>query len=259
MTTGTIFDIREFTVHDGPGIRTTVFLKGCPLRCAWCHNPEGFVRQPQTMVTPAGRRVVGQDMSAEELAGILNRQAEVLAANEGGVTFSGGEPLTQAEFLVAVIDRLEGIHVLLDTSGCADAHDFRSIVQRCDLVFFDLKLMDPALHRHFTGQDNGPILANLRQLAGLGVPYVVRVPLVPGITDTEANLTAIAEAIRSLSGLVGVNLLAYNRAAGGKYPGLGMTFEPTWDETQPVNASLAPFVAVGLDATVLGLRDHEGK
>jgi pyruvate formate lyase activating enzyme len=259
MITGTIFDIREFAVHDGPGIRTTVFLKGCPLRCAWCHNPEGFVCACQTMSTAAGQRPVGQDISAEALADILNRQAEIFAANEGGVTFSGGEPLMQAEFLVAVIDRLANIHVLLDTSGYADEGEFRSVVERCNLVYFDLKLIDPALHRRFTGQDNAPILGNLRRLAELEIPYVVRVPLVPGVTDTDTNLTAIAEVLRDLSGVQEVNLLAYNRAAGGKYPGLGMAFEPTWDETQPVNANLVPFTNVGLRATVLGLKDNKRK
>ncbi len=259
MTTGTIFDIREFAVHDGPGIRTTVFLKGCPLRCAWCHNPEGFIRTCQTMATAAGQRPIGQDISAEELAGILNRQAQILTANEGGVTFSGGEPLLQTEFLGAVIDRLEGVHVLLDTSGYAGPDDFRSIVERCDLVYFDLKLIDPVLHRRYTGLENDPILDNLCQLAELEVPYTVRVPLVPGVTDTDDNLTAIAEVICNLSGLVGVNLLAYNRAAGGKYKGLGMVFEPTWDESQPVNANVALFANVGVNATVLGLRDNEGQ
>jgi len=258
MVTGTVFDIREFAVHDGPGIRTTIFLKGCPLRCAWCHNPEGFTRECQTMSTAAGARIVGQSISAEDLACLLNRQAQIFNANEGGVTFSGGEPLMQPQFVAEVIDRLDGIHVLLDTSGYADRDDFRFVVGRCDLVYFDLKLIDPDLHRRFTGQDNRPILDNLHQLADLGVPYVIRVPLVPGVTDTDTNLTAIAEAIRGLPGLVGVNLLAYNRAAGGKYRGLSMTFKPTWDETQAVNANMAHFTDVGLKATVLGLRDREG-
>src|SRR5512137_2095104 len=98
MTNGIVFDIREFAVHDGPGIRTTVFLKGCPLACQWCHNPEGQSRQPQAMLSPGGRRTTGKEYTAEELAAILNRQAAILRDNEGGVTFSGGEPLMQAAF-----------------------------------------------------------------------------------------------------------------------------------------------------------------
>lgn len=257
MVTGTIFDIREFAVHDGPGIRTTVFLKGCPLRCAWCHNPEGFVREHQTMSTAAGQRIVGMDISAEALARLLNRQAEILSASEGGVTFSGGEPLMQARFVAEVIDRLDGIAVLLDTSGYAEEADFCLVVGRCDMVYFDLKLIDPTTHQRFTGQDNGPILRNLYRLAELGTPYVVRVPLVPGVTDTDQNLAAIAEAIRDLPGLVEVHLLAYNRAAGGKYQGLGIPFQPTWDETQAVNANVTHFTDVGLNATVLGLTAAE--
>jgi len=259
MVSGTIFDIREFAVHDGPGIRTTVFLKGCPLRCAWCHNPEGFVSERQTMSTTVGDRVVGQTLSAEDLARLLNRQAPILKAGEGGVTFSGGEPLMQARFVAEVIDRLDGISALLDTSGYSDREDFRRVAQRCDWVYFDLKLIDPAEHRRFTGQNNRPILENLLALAELGTPYVIRVPLVPGVTDTDRNLAGIAEAIRDLPGLVEVNLLAYNRAAGGKYPGLGIPFNPTWNEMQAVNANTAIFTDAGLKATALGLTTKEAK
>jgi pyruvate formate lyase activating enzyme len=224
MVTGTIFDIREFAVHDGPGIRTTV----------------------------------GETIRADDLAELLNKQAPIFKANEGGVTFSGGEPLMQPQFVAAVIDRLDGIHVLLDTSGYADRDDFCLVAERCDLIYFDLKLVDPSAHRQFAGQDNRPILDNLHLLADVGVPYVIRVPLVPGITDTDANLNAIAEVIQNLRGLLEVNLLAYNRAAGGKYRGLGMTFKPTWDETRAVNADVTRFTDVGLKATVLGLRNNEG-
>src|SRR5512136_1247357 len=104
MTNGIVFDIREFAVHDGPGIRTTVFLKGCPLACQWCHNPEGQSRQPQAMQGPTGVRIAGVEYSPEALADLLNRQAAILRDNEGGVTFSGGEPLMQAAFVAEVID-----------------------------------------------------------------------------------------------------------------------------------------------------------
>src|SRR5512144_760741 len=103
MTSGIVFDIREFTLHDGPGIRTTVFLKGCPLTCMWCHNPEGQSMQPQIIRSPAGERMAGQEFTSVQLAALLNQQADILNANEGGVTFSGGEPLFQAEFVAEVI------------------------------------------------------------------------------------------------------------------------------------------------------------
>jgi pyruvate formate lyase activating enzyme len=241
MLTGIVFDIREFAVHDGPGIRTTVFLKGCPLRCSWCHNPEGLSQEPQTLIGAAGSRLVGRRYSSNELAALLNSQAAILRANEGGVTFSGGEPLLQAVFVAEVIDQLDGVHVLLDTSGCGSDDDFRLLLEKIDLVFFDLKLMDPAEHRRHTGRDNASILRNFETLAAADVPYVVRVPLVPGVTDTDENLTAIAEAVAGKTNLVRVDLLPYNRAAGGKYAPCGMTFRPSYDQSRDVRVNTLPF------------------
>ncbi len=134
MTTGIVFDIKEFAIHDGPGIRTTVFLKGCPLRCSWCHNPEGISREPQIMRSPAGERLAGALYTPGELAAILNGQADILRDNEGGVTFSGGEPLLQAQFITETVDLLDDIHLLLATSGCASETDLRQVAARCDLV-----------------------------------------------------------------------------------------------------------------------------
>ncbi len=250
MRSGTVFDIKEFAVHDGPGIRTTIFLKGCPLSCTWCHNPESQQMVPQTIIGPAGGRVAGEEYSSERLAGLINAQADILRASEGGVTFSGGEPLMQAEFVAEVIDRLERTHVLLDSSGYASETAFHLVVSRCDLVFFDLKLMDNDMHQRYTGKGNGRILANLRALSGMGVPYVVRVPLIPGVTDTGENLAAIARFVADLAGLVRVDLLPYNRAAGGKYRSAGMTFEPGYDETLAVNADTRPFEDAGLAVSV---------
>src|ERR1700690_3458733 len=115
MTSGVVFDIKEFTIHDGPGIRTTVFMKGCPLSCTWCHNPEGQSRQPQVIRSLAGERLAGQRYEATELAALLNEQASILQANEGGITFSGGEPLLQAEFVAEVFGFLVNVHIFLDT------------------------------------------------------------------------------------------------------------------------------------------------
>ncbi len=247
---GIVFDIKEFAVHDGPGLRTTVFLKGCPLACQWCHNPEGQRRQPQEMRSAGGSRTAGREVAPEELAAILNRQADILRDNEGGVTFSGGEPLMQAAFAVEVIDRLEGIHVLLDTCGYGSGKDFRRLLERVQLVYYDLKLIDPAAHRRYTGCDNGPILANLQALAESGVEYVIRVPLVPGVTDRDDNLAAIAGRVAGLPGLVEVHLLPYNRAAGAKYAAAGMEFRPDYDENQPVNANTGIFEAQGVRVKV---------
>ncbi|HEY3345448.1 MAG TPA: 4Fe-4S cluster-binding domain-containing protein, partial [Anaerolineaceae bacterium] len=176
MTSGIVFDIREFAVHDGPGIRTTVFLKGCPLACQWCHNPEGQSRQPQKICSPAGERVAGTVYSSAELANRLNRQAAILAKAEGGITFSGGEPLLQAAFIAEVIDRLEGLHVVLDTSGYGSGAAFCGLLEKVDLVFFDLKLIDDETHRRYTGKSNRPILRNLQALNAIRIPFVIRVP-----------------------------------------------------------------------------------
>ena len=250
MSTGIIFDIKEFTIHDGPGIRTTVFMKGCPLSCMWCHNPEGQSMAPQMIRGLAGERLAGQEYTAVELAALLNRQADVLRGNEGGITFSGGEPLLQAQFVAEVIDLLAGLHVVLDTCGFGKERDFRALVSRCDLVFFDLKLIDRAAHRHYTGRDNDMILDNLGILNTSGKPFVVRVPLVPGVTDTDANLAAIAQTVCGLSGLLYVELLPYNRAAGSKYRSVGLEFKPDYDEAHPLNINTILFEQAGVKVRV---------
>ena len=253
MTTGLLFDIKEFAVHDGPGIRTTVFLKGCPLSCMWCHNPEGQSRLPQLMRSPAGERLAGEEYTAERLAALLNRQAAILKANDGGVTFSGGEPLLQAEFVAEVIDRLDrqgDVHVLLDSSGYGLEEDLRLLLERSQLVYYDLKLVDRELHRRYTGCDNELILHNLQVLSASGVPFVIRVPLVPGVTDTEDNLRAIAGTVGDLPGLLRVDLLAYNRTAGAKYPAAGMQFHPDYDEDRPVNIRTDIFSQSGIKVNV---------
>ncbi len=249
--TGVVFDIKEFAVFDGPGLRTTVFLKGCPLRCAWCHNPEGLASEPQVLRSAGGERLVGQRFEAAALAARLNLQADLLRDGGGGVTFSGGEPLQQSEFVEAVIEGLDRQHVVLDTSGYGDETAFRRLVGKVDLVFFDLKLIDTELHQRYTGCENAPILRNLRALSESKRPYVIRVPLVPGVTDTPENLGAIARTCHCLAGLVRVDLLPYNRAAGGKYSACGLRFAPSWDEAQPPRADTEVFVRSGLEVRVL--------
>jgi pyruvate formate lyase activating enzyme len=250
MSSGIVFDVREFTVHDGPGIRTTVFMKGCPLRCTWCHNPEGLLPAPQVMRSVTGERVVGRHFDADELAALLRGQAAVLAAGGGGVTFSGGEPLMQARFVCDVIDQLGGVHVVLDTSGFAPAGTFDEVAGRSDLVYFDIKLIDPDAHRRWTGQDNEAILRNLRHLEPLGLGFVARIPLIPGVTDTADNLKAIAKTLATTPTLVEAQLLPYNRAAGGKYMACGMVYGPGFDEDQEPNVWLEPFEREGIKVRV---------
>jgi pyruvate formate lyase activating enzyme len=246
MTSGIVFDVKEFAVHDGPGVRTTVFLKGCPLVCMWCHNPEGQSIQPQVIRSLVGERVAGKEYSARELASLLNRHAAILRANDGGITFSGGEPLFQADFVAEVIDHLDDLHVLLDTCGYGSQQDFLLLLARSNLIFFDLKLIDSEAHRHYTGCDNGPILNNLQLVSESGKPFIIRVPLVPGVTDTDENLAAIVKTVEKLPGLVEVDLLPYNRAAGSKYRYVGMEFMPEYDEERPLNINMQIFEQAGL-------------
>ena len=247
--TGVVFDIRELTIHDGPGLRTTVFLKGCPLRCDWCHNPEGMTPEPQLLQGPNGTRWAGRRIPAAGLATLLNRQAPLLV--DGGVSFSGGEPLMQAAFLAEVLDRLEGLHTVLGTSGWAPETDFLRVASRCDLVLFDLKLMDPEAHLRWTGADNRVIQHNLDVLADLGKPFILRVPLVPGVTDTGPNLRAIARRASALPGPPRIELLPYNPAAGGKYAACGLDWRPGYDEQAQLQVNLLPFQELNLEVGVL--------
>ena len=192
---GTIFDIKEFAVYDGPGIRTTVFLKGCPLRCQWCHNPEGLSPRPQLMTSPSActhcgacarvcahhpcvacgacvpvcqaglRRIVGTEWESSALAARLLRDRAILEGSGGGVTFSGGEPTMQWPFVRAVIDSLEGLHTCIETSGYCSDEVFAEVMAKIDLVMMDIKLVDSAAHRRWTGVDNAPILRHARMLS----------------------------------------------------------------------------------------------
>jgi pyruvate formate lyase activating enzyme len=248
--TGMVFDIRELTVHDGPGIRTTIFLKGCLLRCAWCHNPEGLSPVPQLMHGASGERLVGRSYTSKELAQVLNGLSPLLR-DIGGVTFSGGEPLMQAAFVADTISRLNNLHITLGTSGFASEQDFRLVTDQCDLILFDLKLMDSEAHLYWTGQDNGRILQNLHVLSEMETPFIIRIPLVPGVTDTDENLGAIAAHLRLLPRIPRVELLPYNRAAGAKYAACGLEWPPRYREDQPVNAHLELFRNLDVEASIL--------
>ena len=248
---GTIFDIKEMAVHDGPGIRTTVFFKGCPLRCRWCHNPEGLDPRPQLMYKdarcigckscqreceheecqPFGRcihscpenclEITGRSITAAELAAELKKTAEILGSTFGGFTFSGGEPLMQYDFLSAVAHKLSDYHLCIETSGYANAQVFKQTCKIMDLVIMDIKLADSALHERYTGVSNRQILENLDHLKRSGTPFIIRTPLIPDITDTPENLSAI----QRLIGDAKWEKLPYNQMAGAKYKMLGMEYK----------------------------------
>ncbi len=250
MMTGTVFDIKEMTVHDGPGPRVTVFLKGCPLRCLWCHNPEGLSERPQLMVKenlcvhcglclrgcehsecqPFGRcvhacpkglvSIAGTQYTPDELVQKLLKYKDFLNSVGGGVTFSGGEPLMQSEFLYKTLCKLEGVHKALQTCGYCDSDSFKRILSKVDFVLYDIKLANTVEHIKYTGVDNTCILENFRILKESGKPFVVRIPLIPGITDKSQNLSAISK----IAGESRVEIMRYNHFAPSKYKMVGMEF-----------------------------------
>lgn len=255
---GTIFDIREFTVHDGPGPRITVFLKGCPLRCRWCHNPEGLSAARQLLYKknfcthcgacmqpcthpecrPFGRcvhacangclSIAGEEISAERLAQRLRGRGEILKRMDGGITISGGEPMLQAEFVCELAERLGSLHKAIQTSGYADLKTYQNVIGRMDYVMQDIKLADTQEHIRYTGVSNARILENIAWLKRSGKEFVFRIPLIPGITDTEQNLSAAAKITEDFR----TELLPYNPLAGAKYPMLGMEYPLSAEENR---------------------------
>ena len=281
--TATIFEVREFCLHDGPGIRTTVFFKGCPLRCAWCHNPEGLSPEPEMLFKaakcqncgncrrggdcPHGARVpCGRRWTVAELAQEICVNADILRSSGGGVTFSGGEPLMQAKFLCALADEIGRaprahrggrgatalpIHLALETSGYAPETVYREVVERMDLVFQDLKHPDAAEHKRWTGVDPAPIHANLAWLKASGRPFVARIPLIPGVNDSDAAKEGFARLLEGPSGLLRVELLPYHLTAAAKYPFTGRAYTPGFDPTAPLNKETAAFERHGLPVVVM--------
>ena len=284
--TATIFEVREFCLHDGPGIRTTVFFKGCPLRCTWCHNPEGLSPEPEMLFKsakchhcgncknggdcPHGARVMcGRCWTVSELVQEIRVNADILRSSGGGVTFSGGEPLMQAKFLCALADELKTgtvpvhsgtgplppgtvpVHLALETSGYAPEEAYRQVVERMDLVFQDLKHPNPIEHKRWTGVDPAPIHANLAWLKASGRPFVARIPLIPNVNDSEEAKEGFARLLDGKSGLLRVELLPYHLTAAAKYPFTGHTYDPGFDVTAPLNKETAAFERHGLPVVVM--------
>lgn len=248
--TGVVLEVEEFAVHDGPGIRTVVFLKGCPLRCTWCHNPEAITFGPQRL---AGHepRVVGVRTDVATLAARVLRFERLLVESGGGVTFSGGEPMAQARFLVAAAGVLRPLHVAVETSAHVAPAVFARVVAAVDLVMVDVKHTDPEIHRRHTGRDNALVLENVRQLVAGTTPFVVRVPLIPGVNDDPANLERTARLVAGAPALRGVELLPYNTMAPAKYARAGRVFRPGFDTTRPPRVDPTVFERYDIPCEVL--------
>ncbi len=283
--TGMIFDIKELAVFDGPGIRTTIFLKGCPLECVWCHNPEGISHERQLMVSRNSciscgactsicdtqadpehcracglcistcplhlRKISGELWEASNLAKELLRHRKILEANGGGITFSGGEPLMQHRFLLEVIELLEGMHCAIETSGYASPEVFREVVSAVDYVLVDLKMMDPELHERYCGKTNAPILENISQVKKSDIPFTVRIPVIPGVNDTDENFRKTAEFLEGSPTLEKVELLPYQKTAGAKFGMLGKNYNPPFDVDLIPHLNTEVFIECGIACSVL--------
>jgi pyruvate formate lyase activating enzyme len=214
---GRIFDIKRFSSHDGPGIRSTVFLTGCPLRCAWCHNPEALVCQDDS---PDGRV---RQVTVAGLVRELERDVPYFDASGGGVTISGGEPLGQARFVLDLLRacRQRELHTAIDTSGCADPAVMAEAAGLTDLILYDLKAMDPGVHREWTGVGNQRILDNLELLNRLATEVWIRLPVIPGVNDDSRNLDALISLLLPTR-FRRVSILPYHRIAEAKYQRLGL-------------------------------------
>ncbi len=283
MSSGIVFSIEEFAIHDGPGVRTTVFLKGCPLRCAWCHSPEGQDFLPEPIRSPNGClscgacmeaglresgtptlvphsaevcprhliRMCGSKYTSDLLCKKLLKNADFWKASGGGVTFSGGEPLAQPDFLLECLKNLKGnAHRALQTCGYTSPVIFESVLSECDYVLYDLKLIDPMAHKHWCGVDNRNILQNYRTLAASGKEFITRVPLIPTVNDSPENLESTAHILHEC-GVGRVELLPYQSMTGSKYAMTGKKYAPPFDETLPPQPHTEIFQSYDIEVHIL--------
>ena len=248
---GLIFNIQKFSIHDGPGIRTTVFFKGCPLSCWWCHNPESicFDKEPvfndklcidckrcdrndkydlshvcdkKVDVCPtAALTIAGSEYTVDELMKEILKDKIFYKHSKGGITFSGGEPLMQHEFLIEVLKacKSEGLDTSLDTTGYVKWDTLKAVSEFVDLFLYDLKFFDDTQHQKYTGVSNKLILENLKHLSDMGKKIYIRIPVIPNINDTDESIKATCEFISNLD-IKQVNLLPYHDIAKGKYNNL---------------------------------------
>jgi pyruvate formate lyase activating enzyme len=225
---GLIFDIRRFSVHDGPGIRTTVFMKGCPLACWWCHNPESRSRECENYIETHSldgmefkrEEVIGKEIEVHELLEQIEKDLVFMNESGGGVTFSGGEPLYQADFLEAILSECHSMNIqtAIDTSGYAPTKVIERVLPLTNLFLFDLKLINDKEHLDYTGVSNALILDNLKLIAKEGKRIWIRLPMIENVNDQLSNIQSISSFLHSLPGAVeNINILPYHTIGRSKY------------------------------------------
>lgn len=224
--TGRIFDIQKFSIHDGPGIRTIVFLKGCPLRCRWCCNPESQEFHIQTMTVDGKPKVMGRDVTVEEVLEEVLQDLPYYRRSGGGLTLSGGECLMQPEFSAALLRgaKESGINTAVESTGFAPFKTIQKLLPWLDYYLMDIKHMDSAKHKAFTSQPNELILENAKKIAAHANELIIRVPVIPTFNDTVEEIQQIARFAAELPGVRRLHLLPYHRLGLDKYQGLGREY-----------------------------------
>nr|WP_178631678.1 glycyl-radical enzyme activating protein [uncultured Mediterraneibacter sp.] len=226
-TRGRIFDIQRYSIHDGNGIRTIVFLKGCVLRCRWCCNPESQNYDIETMMVQGEPKVIGEDITVGEVMKIVEKDRPYYRRTGGGLTLSGGESLCQPEFARDLLRAAQdaGITTALESMGCADYRVIESILPYLDQYLLDIKHMNPAKHKEFTGRSNELMLENARKIAASHETELsIRVPVIPGFNDTEEEIRAIAAYAKEIGNVKRMHLLPYHRLGQDKYAGLNRPY-----------------------------------
>ena len=226
-TKGRIFDIQRYSIHDGNGIRTIVFLKGCVLRCRWCCNPESQEYDIQTMMVQGKPKVIGRDVTVAEVMKTVEKDRQYYWRTGGGLTLSGGESLCQPEFATALLQAAQesGISTAMESMGCAKWETIEKLLPYLDQYLLDIKHMNPRKHKEFTGRSNELMIENAMKIAKSGMTELsIRVPVIPGFNDTEEEIRQIAAYTATLPNVKRMHLLPYHRLGQDKYTGLNREY-----------------------------------
>jgi pyruvate formate lyase activating enzyme len=264
---GLIFSIKRYSIHDGPGIRVTFFMKGCPLSCRWCHNPEGISPLPEKieLSEKVGENEfikieeAGEYYSVKDVLDILEKEKMFISQSKGGVTFSGGEPMQQPEFLLEALKACHdnGYHTAVDTSGYSLPVNYLAIIPYTDLFLFDIKHLDDEKHTKYTGVSNAMIISNFKLILASGTDIMVRIPLIPGYNDNEHHLELVRSflADNKAENLRKISLLPYHRIGSSKYKRLNIPdrmegIEPP--SAERMNALKVFFEGTGINVKIGG-------